>query len=89
MTNHLVSQLRHRPAFLRRKRPSGQLSPPLALTKLPVFDAFSPEDRDLFLPFKRGLSPEHLNELTEEAVEWLTAKADGDPTAFADDVLRD
>jgi hypothetical protein len=30
-----------------------------------------------------------LNELTEEAVEWLTEKADGDPSAFADDVLRD
>jgi hypothetical protein len=83
----LVSQLRHRPAFLPRKRPSGQLSLPLALTKPPVFDALSPEDRELFLTCKRGLSPEHLNELTEEAVEWLTEKADGDPTAFADDVL--
>jgi len=89
-TVHLVSQLRHRPAFLPRKRSSGQLSsPPLAMMKPPVFDAFSPEDRELFLTCKRGLSPEHLNELTEEAVEWLAEKADGDPSAFADDVFRD
>jgi len=59
------------------------------MTKPPVFDAFSPEDRELFLTCKRDLSPEHLNELTEEAVEWLAEKADGDPTAFSDDVLRD
>ena len=88
-TVHLVSQLRHRPAFLPRKRSSGELSPPLAMTKPPVFDAFGPEDRDLFLTCKRSLSPEHLNALTEEAVEWLAEKADGDPTAFSDDVLRD
>jgi hypothetical protein len=88
-TVYLVSQLRHRPAFLPRKRSSGQLFPSLAMTKPPVFDAFSSEDRELFLTCKRGLSPEHLNELTEEAVEWLAEKADGDPTAFSDDVLRD
>ena len=55
----------------------------------PVYDAFSSEDRELFLTCKRSLSPEHLNELTEEAVEWLTEKTYGDPSAFADDVLRD
>ena len=59
------------------------------MTKPPVFDAFSPEDRELFLTCKRSLSPEHLNALTEEAVEWLAEKADGDPMAFADDGLRD
>ena len=88
-TVQLVFQLRHRPAFLPRQRSPGQLSPPLAMTKPPVFDAFSPEDRELFLTCKRSLSPEHLNALTEEAVEWLTEKADGDPSAFSDDVLRD
>jgi hypothetical protein len=30
-----------------------------------------------------------LNELTEQAVEWLTARTGGDPEAFSDDVLRD
>jgi hypothetical protein len=55
----------------------------------PVYNAFSPEDRDLFLACKRSLSPGHLNELTEQAVEWLTERANGDPEAFADDLLRD
>src|SRR4029453_13163838 len=32
-TVYLVSQLRHRPAFLPRKRSSGQLFPSLAMTK--------------------------------------------------------
>jgi len=31
----------------------------------------------------------HLNELTDQAVEWLTERADGDPEAFSDDTLRD
>jgi len=89
-TVHLLSQLRHRPTFLPRKRSSDGLSPtPFAMTKPPVFDAFSPEDRELFLTCKRSLSPEHLNDLTEEAVEWLSEKTDGDPSAFADEVLRD
>jgi hypothetical protein len=55
----------------------------------PVYDAFSHEDRELFLACKRSLSPGHLNELTEQAVEWLTERANGDPEAFADDLLRD
>ena len=89
-TVYLVSQLRHRPAFLPRKRSSGTLSSaPFAPMQPPVYDAFSSEDRELFLTCKRSLSPEHLNELTEEAVEWLTEKANGNPSAFADDVLRD
>jgi len=55
----------------------------------PVYDAFSPEDRDLFLACKRGLSPARLNELTEGAIEWLTERAAGDPDAFSDEALRD
>jgi len=86
----LVSQLRHRPAFLPRQRAYDGRSPtPFTITKPPVFDAFSREDRELFLTCKRSLSPEHLNDLTEEAVEWFAEKADGDPAAFSDDVLWD
>jgi hypothetical protein len=59
------------------------------MMRSPVYDAFSPEDRDLFLACKRGLSPSRLNELTDQAVEWLTERANGDPEAFADDTLRD
>jgi len=55
----------------------------------PVYDAFSHEDRELFLACKRSLSPGYLNELTDQAVEWLTERANGDPEAFADDLLRD
>src|SRR4051812_13246650 len=89
-TVYVVSQLRHRPAFLPRKRSSEGHSPiPLAMTKPPVFDAFRPEDRQLFLTCKRSLSPEHVNALTEEAVAWLTEQANGDPSAVAEDVLRD
>jgi len=55
----------------------------------PVYDAFNPEDRDLFLACKRSLSPVRLNELTDQAVEWLTERANGNPEAFTDDLLRD
>jgi len=86
----LLSTLTHRPAFLPRQRRGAAPSPPLSHTmRPPVYDAFSPEDRDLFLACKRSLSPGHLNELTEQAVEWLTERANGDPEAFADDLLRD
>jgi hypothetical protein len=89
-TASVVSQLRHRPACLPRKRLSGELSPPpSAMTKPPVFDAFRPADRALLLTCKRGLSPEQVNELTEAAVDWLAEQAAGEPTAFADAVLRD
>src|SRR5262245_2379760 len=82
--------LTYRPAFLpRRRRNPGfePLTPPK--TRPPVYDAFSREDRELFLACKRSLSPQHLNDLTEQAVEWLTARNDGDPEAFSDDLLRD
>ena len=86
----LLSTLPHRPAFLPRQRRSEAPSPTLAHTiRPPVYDAFSPEDRDLFLACKHSLSPGHLNELTDQAVEWLTERASGDPEAFADDLLRD
>src|SRR4051812_26591497 len=69
-TVSFVSQVRHRPAFLPRTRASEERPPPpLAITKPPVFDAFSREDRELFLTCKRSLSPEHLNNLTDEAVD--------------------
>jgi len=86
----LLATLPHRPAFLPRQRRGDAPSPPLSHTmRPPVYDAFSPEDRDLFLACKRSLSPGHLNELTDQAVEWLTERANGDPEAFADDLLRD
>jgi hypothetical protein len=53
-----------------------------------VYDAFTPDDRELFLTCKRSLSPERLNTLTEDAVEWLRAQAHGDSTAFSDEALR-
>jgi hypothetical protein len=86
----LLSTLPHRPAFLPRRRRGEVPSPPLShATRPPVYDAFSPEDRDLFLACKRSLSPVRLNELTDQAVEWLTECANGDPEAFSDDILRD
>jgi hypothetical protein len=30
-----------------------------------------------------------LNELTDQAVEWLTERAGGDPNGFSDELLRD
>lgn len=89
-TVRLLSQLPRRPAFLPRRKPREFFPPPpTRAMRPPVYDAFSPEDRDLFLACKRGLSPARLNELTEEAVEWLTERAAGDPAAFSDEALRD
>src|SRR5262249_30560546 len=75
-TVYLVSQRHHRPAFLPRKRSSGQFSPPLALKKPLVFDSFRLEAQDLSLTRKRSLSPEQLNELPQAATEWRTEKAE-------------
>jgi len=55
----------------------------------PIYDAFSPEDRALFVDCKQRLGPIRMNELIETAVEWLTELAGGDPDGFADEVLRD
>jgi hypothetical protein len=89
-TVRLLSQFVHRPAFLpRRRRVELPSAPAVRATRPPVYQAFNAEDRDLFIACKRGLSPVRLNELTEEAVEWLTERADGDPDAFSDEVLRD
>ena len=30
-----------------------------------------------------------VNDLTEQAVDWLTRRTNGDPEAFSDDLLRD
>ncbi len=84
----LLSTLPHRPAFLPRRR----RNPPLSLQRLarpPVYDAFSLEDRALFLDCKQRLGPARLQELTEAAVEWLTERANGEPEAFSDELLRD
>jgi Helix-turn-helix domain len=86
----LLSTLPHRPAFLPRRLRGEAPSPTLSRTmRPPVYDAFNPEDRDLFLACKRSLSPVRLNELTDQAVEWLTERANGNPEAFTDDLLRD
>lgn len=89
-TVQLPWDLARNPAFLPRPSRRVPLSPSLlALATPPVYDAFTPEDRELFLTCKRSLSPEHLNAVTEDAVEWLSEQAHGDPTAFSDEVLRD
>jgi len=89
-TVHLAWELARKPAFLsKRKTLEAASSPPFALATPPVYDAFGREDRDLFLVCKRSLSPEHLNALVEEAVDWLTERAEGDPNAFSDERLRD
>jgi len=87
---YLLSTLPHRPAFLPRPRRGSNFSPSLGQpSRPPVYDAFSPEDRALFIDCKQRLGPARLNEITETAVEWLTERADGDPEAFSDELLRD
>jgi hypothetical protein len=55
----------------------------------PIYDAFTAEDRALFIDCKQRLGPVRLNELTERAVEWLSERSGGDLEAFSDDMLRD
>jgi hypothetical protein len=89
-TVRLPWELPRKPVFLPRQ--SRMLAPSparFALTTPPVYDAFTPEDRELFLTCKRSLNPERLNTFTEEAVEWLSEQANGDPNAFSDELLRD
>ena len=86
----LLSTLPHRPAFLPRRRRGELPSPGLPRpSRPPVYDAFSLEDRELFIGCKRTLSPVRLNELTDEAVDWLTERIGEDSTAFDDALLRD
>jgi hypothetical protein len=84
----LLSTLSHRPSFLPRRRrdASPSLKQP---SRPPIYDAFSPEDRALFVDCKQRLGPLRLNELTETAVEWLTERAGGDFEVFTDEILRD
>jgi hypothetical protein len=87
---HVLSGLQHRPAFLPRQVRRDPLVSPLPRpARPPVYNAFTPEDRDLFITCKRSLSPLRLNEITEVAVDWLTERAGGDPEHFSDDLLRD
>jgi hypothetical protein len=89
-TVRLPWDLTRKPSFLPRQTRMVALAPSrLALATPPVYDAFTPEDRGLFLTCKRSLSPDRLNTLTEEAVEWLSERTHGDPNAFSDEVLRD
>jgi hypothetical protein len=89
-TVRLPWELTRKPTFLPRQTRIGSPSPSrLTLATPPGYDAFTPADRELFLTCKRSLSPERLNTLTEEAVEWLSEQAHGDPTAFSDELLRD
>jgi len=84
----LLSTLSHRPSFLPRRGRAA--SPSLALlSRPPIYDAFSPEDRALFVECKQRLGPIRMNELTDTAVEWLTERARGNPELFTDEVLRD
>lgn len=82
----LLSTVPQRPSFLPRRRRSASPPPP---SRPPLYDAFSPEDRALFIDCKQRLGPVRLNALTEQAVEWLTERTGGDPEAFSDAVLRD
>ena len=80
----LPSALPHRPAFLPRRRRAD--SPPLPPLRRPaVYEAFSVEDRVLFMSCKRALGPARLNELTGTAVECLTERARGNPDSFSDE----
>ncbi len=84
----LLSMLSHRPSFLPRR--GRDASPPLQRSsRPPIYDAFTPEDRALFIDCKQRLGPVRLNELMEAAVEWLTECCGGDPEAFSDALLRD
>jgi hypothetical protein len=84
----LLSTLPQRPGFLPR-RGRGAPPPLHQPSRPPIYDAFTPEDRALFIDCKQRLGPARLNELTEVAVEWLSELCGGDPEAFSDDVLRD
>lgn len=84
----LLSTFPQRPSFLPRR--GRDVAPPLSrASRPPLYDAFTPEDRALFIDCKQRLGPARLNELTERAVEWLSERCGGDPEAFSDDVLRD
>jgi hypothetical protein len=84
----LLSIFPHRPSFLPRRGrgASPTLQRPL---RPPIYDAFTREDRALFVDCKQRLGPLRLNELTETAVEWLTERAGGNPEVFTNEVLRD
>src|SRR5215813_1908226 len=84
----LLSSFPHRPSFLPRR--GRDFYPPLQRSsRPPLYDAFTAEDRALFIDCKQRLGPVRLNELTETAVEWLSERCGGDPDAFSDDLLRD
>src|SRR5262249_61422540 len=77
-----------RPTCLPRRGRDFSL-PPRRSSRPPIYDAFTLEDRALFIDCKQRLGPARLNELTERAVEWLSERCGEDPEAFSDDLLRD
>jgi helix-turn-helix protein len=84
----MLSTFPPRPDFLPRRGRGS--SPSLQRpSRPPLYDAFTPEDRALFIDCKQRLGPVRLNALTETAVEWLSERCGGDPEAFSDDLLRD
>jgi len=85
---HLLSTLPSRPAFFPRRVKETRLSPP-APSHPPIYMSFSEEDRELFIACKRALGPQRLNNITEQAVEWLTEEYGGEPNGFSDECLRD
>jgi len=61
---HLLCTLPHRPAFLPQPWRGGNFPPSLGQpSRPPIYDAFSPEDRALFIDCKQRLGPAGLNEL--------------------------
>jgi hypothetical protein len=84
----LLAIFPYRPGFLPR-RGRGTALPLQRLSRPPIYDAFTPEDRALFIDCKQRLGPVRLNDLTETAVEWLTERYEGNPEGFSDERLRD
>jgi hypothetical protein len=87
-TVRLLSELAQRPAFLPRRQQEHAPSSTRPL-RPPVYDAFSPEDRDLLLGCKRRLSPSRLHALTEIAAEWLDERVVSYPDTFSEEALSD
>jgi len=83
----LLSTLVHRSSFIPRRERGASL--PLQRPSRPrIYDAFTQEDRALFVDYKQRLGPARLNDLTETSVEWLTERFEGNPEGFSDELVR-